>query len=99
MNKNDVERDERTIAVENAGYRLSYLIVTFGLLGLTAYRSLAMHQSSWDLLTLVVLGGIVNATYQGSRRVINAGWLFITLGTVLIALLIAILIVTIKTSH
>lgn len=99
MNKNDFERDERTIAVENAGYRLSYLVVTYGLLAVTAYRSLVAHQSTWDLLMLVVLGGIVNATYQGSRRVINAGWLFTTLGTVLIALLIAILIVTIKTSH
>ena len=99
MNKNNVERDERTTAVENAGYRLSYLIVTFGLLGLTAYRSLAMHQPSWDLLTLVILSGIVNATYQGSRRVINVGWIVRTLGTVFIALLLAVLLITIQKSH
>lgn len=99
MNQDDVVRDERTVAVENAGYRLSYLVLTFGLLGLTTFRSMMLHQSSWDLLTLVILGGVVNATYQGSRRVINPGWVIATLGTVFIALLLAVLIIAIKSSH
>ena len=33
-----VQRDERTIAFENAGYRWSYLFLSFGLLALVAYR-------------------------------------------------------------
>ena len=32
-----VQRDERTVAVENASYRWAYLFLSFGLLALVAY--------------------------------------------------------------
>ena len=35
------DRDERTLAVENAGYRWSSHVLSFGLLLLVAYRSFA----------------------------------------------------------
>lgn len=69
------ERDERTVAVENASYRWSYLVLSFGILILVAYRSYAKHESAWDLLLLVVLGGVVGRVYQGSNRVLPRRWL------------------------
>jgi hypothetical protein len=52
-----VDRDERTIAVENASYRWAYMFMSFGLLLLVGYRSFVHHESSWDLFALVILGG------------------------------------------
>ncbi|MGZ8376073.1 MAG: hypothetical protein ACXW0Z_02425 [Gemmatirosa sp.] len=45
--------------LEHAGYRWAYLVVSFGLLVSVAYRSVVRRESSWDLLSLVLLGGIV----------------------------------------
>jgi hypothetical protein len=69
-----VERDERTIAVEGSGYRWSYLVLSFGLLLIIMVRSFVNHQSSWDLFGLVILGGVVNAGYQGAHQVLTRRW-------------------------
>jgi hypothetical protein len=69
MTSSAVPRDERTVLVENASFRWAYLFLSFGLLGLVAYRSLVWRESSWDLLLLVVLGGSVSAAYQSCHRV------------------------------
>ena len=69
-----VQRDERTAAVENASYRWAYLFLSYGLLPLVAYRSFARHESSWDLLALVVLGGILSAAYQGFHAELSRHW-------------------------
>lgn len=87
MTPRGVERDERTVAVENAGYRWSYLVVSFGLLGLTAYRSLIRHEAAWDLLALVMLGGAVNALFQGFQRVLYRRWIVVTIITFAVAAL------------
>jgi hypothetical protein len=64
-------RDEREAAVEQGGDRLAYLVVSYGLLLVVAYRSLVDRQASWDLLALVVLGGIVSVGYRMSRRALS----------------------------
>jgi len=87
------ERDERTVAVENAGYRRSYLTLSFGLLVLTGYRSYARHESSWDLLLLVVLGGVINTWYQANRNVLYPRWFVLTLVTLGLAAGLAIVLV------
>ena len=85
-----VDRDERTTAVENAGYRLSYLVLTVGLLVEVAFRSFRQGQNSWDLLALVVLGGVVNASYQGRHQVLYKRWILITAVTIVTAALLAV---------
>lgn len=80
MNTGLPERDERTQAVENAGYRWSYYILTYGVLGAAGYRSLVLRETAWDLLALVVLGGVVNMVYQASRRTLYPRWL--TMGVI-----------------
>lgn len=86
-----VHRDERTVAVENAGYRWAYLFLSFGLLALVAYRSFVHRESPWDLLALVVLGGVLSAAYQGFHRVLSRGWVATCLLTVAAAGVVAAL--------
>jgi hypothetical protein len=61
-------RDEREAAVEKGGDRLAYIVMSYGLLLIVAYRSFVDHHASWDLLALVVAGGIVSMGYRVSRR-------------------------------
>jgi hypothetical protein len=69
-----VERDERTLAVENASYRWAYLLVTYALLVDMMYRSLVRQEAAWDLMALVVGGGIVCTVYQARQQILARGW-------------------------
>jgi hypothetical protein len=93
MSSQSVSRDERTIAVENAGYRIAYFVMSFGLLASVAYRSFVLQQSSWDLLALVILGGATATLYQGANKVLTRRWIIATTVTVVIAGLLAIVLV------
>jgi hypothetical protein len=88
-----VQRDERTVLVENAGYRWAYLFLSFGLLVLVGYRSFVYHESSWDLLALVVLGGGVGTAYQSFHRVLSTRWVIASLLAVLMAAALAAMMV------
>lgn len=89
--RSDVEvlRDERTIAVEHAGFRLAYLLLSYGLLAAVAYRGFVRHEQAWDLLALVVAGGVVSAGYQAANRTLNRRWAMITAATFVVAAVIA----------
>lgn len=88
-----VERDERTVAVENASYRWSYLTLSFGLLVLCAARSVVRHEAAWDLFGLLIIGGVVKTVYQANHRVLTPRWARLTLTTMGAALVLAIVIV------
>ena len=96
MSTTVVQRDERTVAVENASYRWSYLLVSFGLLAIVAYRSFLRGESAWDLLALVVVAGLASTAYQGFHKVLSRQWALITAATVLIAGVIAAAIVVLR---
>jgi hypothetical protein len=83
-----ITRDERTVAVENASYRWAYLVLSFGLLLSTAYRGFVLDESSWDLLGLVILGGLVTTGYQGGRRVLSRRWAIVSAVAIGIALVL-----------
>jgi hypothetical protein len=83
------DRDERTQAVEDAGYRWSNHVLTFGVLGISAYRSLVLRETTWDLLILVVLGGGVNVAYQASRRVLYPRWVVLSVAALVAAAALA----------
>jgi len=68
MTDDIVERDERTTAVENAGYRWAYLFLSFGILVVAAVRAAVSGETSWDLMALVVLGGGVHFTFRAFHR-------------------------------
>ena len=91
-----VERDERTASVENASYRLAYMVLSYGLLISAAYRSFAYEQATWDLLGLVVLGGAIATLYQGRNRILTRRWALLAGGAAVIAAVVAGLIVLLR---
>ena len=82
-------RDEREIGVDQAADRVSYLVLSFGLLAIVAYRSFVGGEASWDLLGLVVLGGLVGAVYRMQQRVVYGRWLAVVGVTIAVALVMA----------
>ena len=48
--------DEREVSIDRAADRLAYVVLSFGLLMVIAYRSFVEGVGSWELLGLVVLG-------------------------------------------
>ena len=90
------QRDERTTAIENASYRWSYMVLSFGLLVIIAGRSFARGEASWDLLALVVVGGLTNAFYQGLHRVLSKRWVVLLAVTLVMAALLAALTVWLR---
>ena len=84
-----VLRDERETGVDHAADRLSYLVLSFGLLAIVAYRSFVDGAASWDLLGLVVLAGAVGTAYRLSRRAVSREWVILAAGTVVVAVVVA----------
>lgn len=85
MNDQSVNRDERTSFVENGSYRIAYLVMSYGLLAIVAYRSFILQQSSWDLLALVIVGGLTATLYQGANKVLSHRWKIVTIITFMVA--------------
>jgi hypothetical protein len=72
MTARPVDRDERTIAVQNATFKWGYLLVTYGLLASIAWRAFGKGEQSWDLLALVIGSGLLMTALQARERTI--GW-------------------------
>jgi hypothetical protein len=86
-----IDRDEREHSVDLAADRLAFLVVCYGALVLTAYRSFALGQEAWDVLGLVVLGGVVGLAYRLQKRVLTRPWTTILIATILVAAAVAAL--------
>lgn len=86
-----VERDERTVAVENASYRWAYMLLTYALLVDVMYRSLARHEAAWDLMALVIVGGAVCTVYQARQKILGHGWVMKAVLGAVIAAVIAVI--------
>ncbi len=91
-----VDRDERTTMVEHASYRLAYLFLSYALLFDVAYRSFAHGERPWDLLALVVLGGVVSTAYQARQRILGRRWVVVTLATIAAAALVAVVLTLVR---
>ena len=87
-----VRRDERESSVDHAADRLAYLVLSFGLLAIVAYRGFADGAASWDLLGLVVLGGLVGTLYRLSQRAVSREWMIVAVGTAAVALVVAAIV-------
>ena len=86
-----VERDERTVAVENASYRWAYSLLTYALLVDVMYRSLVRHEAAWDMMALVIVGGAVCTVYQARQKTLGHGWVMkAVLGAVIAAVIAAV---------
>lgn len=88
-----VERDERTLVVENASYRWAYFVLSYGILAAVIYRGFVRHEASWDLLGLVIASGAVTTFYQGRQRVLSSHWVWMSLIAVAAAAVLAAILV------
>ncbi len=68
------ERDERTLAVENASYRWGFYFITYALLLDVAYQSFRYNRATWDLLAIVLGGGAITSLYQARERILCRSW-------------------------
>jgi uncharacterized membrane protein HdeD (DUF308 family) len=85
-------RAEREAAVERAGDRIAYLVLSYGLLLVVAYRSFAGQQPSWDLLALVFIGGLAGAAYRLWHRAMTRQAALLIGVTVLVALAVGLVV-------
>jgi len=88
-----VPRDERGATVALSADRVAYLVVSYGLLVSVAYRSLVDGDAAWDLIGLVVLGGVVGLAYRAREGVVSGRWTLTLVAMVAIAFVVACLLV------
>ena len=70
-----VERDERMVAVENAGYKWACIFVSFALLIDGTYRAAVRNEAAWDLMALAIVPGIFCLMYRARQKTLARGWL------------------------
>jgi hypothetical protein len=89
-------RDEREAAIDRAGDRLAYLVISYGLLLVVAWRSFVDGRPAFELLALVVLSGAVGAAYRARHRAFTRDSAIVlgvtVLGALVVAALIAVLV-------
>lgn len=86
-------RDEREVSVDRAADRLAYVVLSFGLLAVVAYRSFVEGAASWELLGLVLLGGAVSTGYRIWQGVLTRPAVLVLGLTAVIALVVGALVV------
>ncbi|HUJ44643.1 MAG TPA: hypothetical protein VLW52_13670 [Opitutaceae bacterium] len=74
MSETEIVHDERTVAVENAGFRFAYQLLALGLLFDVMCRARAQRQANWDLMALVVVSGGAATAYQAARKTLAHRW-------------------------
>ena len=89
MKDQTITRDERTTAVENASYRMAYVVLSFGVLLVASYRSLVWNENTLDLIALVILGGLVSTWHQGIQKVLTRRYALLAVVCALIAAIVA----------
>ena len=88
----DLPRDAQGSPLEQDGFRWAYLLLSFGLLASVAYRGFVRQESSWDLLALVVLGGLVSAWYRWRHGALSPGWALVSVAALVAALILGALL-------
>lgn len=83
-----LDRDERTVAVENASYRWGFMVLLYSLLLDVMYRAGVRHEAPWDLMAFVVISGGICSAYQAREKALAHRW---ALRAVLFACLAGIL--------
>ena len=61
-------RDEREAGIDLAADRIAYIVLSFGILAIAMWRAWTLEESSWDLLGLLILSGVIGTGYRISRR-------------------------------
>jgi hypothetical protein len=91
MKDQPVIRDERYYAVENASYRIGFIILMYGLMVLIIIRSIAFQESNWDLFALIIISSFAATIYQFAKKIIVFSWryVYISIAAAVLAALLA----------
>jgi hypothetical protein len=84
-----LRRDEREAGIDRAADRLGYLVLSYGLLLLAAYRAFVERVASFDLLALVVAGGAAGLAYRVAHRSLTGRAVAVVVLTVVVAVVVA----------
>ena len=96
MKDEPVESDERTTAIENAGYRWAYLFLSFGILVIVAVRGSMIGKASWDLLALVVLSGGMHFAFRAFHGALYKRLAFRVAVALIAAAVLAVVLVLVR---
>lgn len=99
MKNEPVLRDERYYAVENASYKIGFMIITYGLFAVIILRSFLFQESSWDLFALIIIASLAATVYQGVHKVLPFSWkkyLLYMLGTAALAAITTLILTTLR---
>lgn len=77
MPEQPIIHDERYYAVENASYRIGFMIMAFGLLILIVIRSIVYQESNWDPFALVIIASGMATIYQAVHKIIHFSWKYV----------------------
>ncbi len=97
LNNNIVEKDERTMYIENSSYKYGYLFTAFALLINIAYRSFNFNEAPWDLFGIIIISGFVMSIYQYKHNILEKTWIKMFILTLIIAFVASIIMVIIRT--
>lgn len=70
MKNEQILRDERYFSVENASYRVGFVIMLFGTMILCAIRGMLFQQSNWDFFGLVIISSLAVTIYQIRNKIL-----------------------------
>jgi hypothetical protein len=82
-------RDERERELDLRADRAAYTVVTFGLLILVMFRAVSRNEAAWDLLGLVLLGGVVNLGYVAWKRAVSPQLLVLSISIAILSAVVA----------
>ena len=84
-----VQRDERTEAVEYAGYQWGFTFLTFALYADVFYRAVFRSEAAWELLGLIVVGSGIRLFYQAWHKALGRAGAMAAIAGVFITVVIA----------
>lgn len=86
------EKDERADSVEKSSYSLGFKVMAFAILLDVIYRSIVLKSAAWDLLGIVIFGGLTASIYQARYRIATRSWIKVILLSIVSAGLIAVIV-------
>ena len=93
MTNKKIEKDERTVFIENISYSYGYKFITFALLLDIVYRSFRYNEAPWDLFAIIILSSFGMTLYQHRQIILGKIWLKVAALTFAIAIVSAIIVV------
>ena len=87
------DKDERAVSVENSSYSLAYKVMTYAILVDVIYRSIVLKEGAFDLLGIVIIGGLAATIYQTRYRTAGRSMVKAILLTIISAIAVAAAIV------